>query len=117
MKRDFIAFVEELMKAAPEVTMSENARTFYEAFKQTKDDKPEITDNGKLILKYMQNSDKTNLKSKEIADGLFCSSRMVSGSIRKLVNDGFCDKIDTDPVIYTLTDKGRNYIIKEGDND
>ena len=51
-----------------------------------------------MILKYMQ----------ENADGLFISSRTVSGSIRKLVTDGYVEKIGQDPVIYTLTEKGKN---------
>jgi DNA-binding PadR family transcriptional regulator len=41
------------------------------------------------------------------------SSRTISGAMRKLVNDGFVEKIGKDPVIYTLTEKGKNYIIEE----
>ena len=50
-------------------------------------------------------------KAKDIADGLYISSRAVSGSLRKLVTDGFCEKVGTDPVVYTLTEKGKNYKI------
>ena len=31
--------------------------------------------------------------------------------LRKLVNDGFVEKVSNDPVIYILTDKGKNFII------
>ena len=34
-----------------------------------------------------------------------------SDKLRKLVNDGFCEKVGQDPVVYALTDKGRNYKI------
>ena len=68
-------------------------------------------DNGKVILDYMQKSDVPMLKARDVAEGLFISSRAVSGSLRKLVNDGFCEKVGQDPVVYALTDKGRNYKI------
>jgi hypothetical protein len=31
--------------------------------------------------------------------------------MRKLVTDGFCEKVGSDPVIYTITEKGKNYKI------
>ena len=77
----------------------------------SKNDKPELTDNGKVILDYMQKSDVPMMKARDVAEGLFISSRAVSGSLRKLVNDGFCEKVGQDPVVYALTDKGRNYKI------
>ncbi len=52
-------------------------------------------------------------KAKDIAEGLMMSSRRVSGSIRKLVTDGYVEKIGQDPVIYALTEKGKNKIIEE----
>ena len=87
-----------------------DAKAYWDAFTATKEeDKPEFTDNGKMILKYMQdNADKENFKAKDIGEGLFISSRTVSGSIRKLVTDGYVEKIGQDPVIYTLTEKGKN---------
>ena len=39
---------------------------------------------------------------------MFISSRTVSGSIRKLVNDGFVEKVGQDPVIYSITEQGKN---------
>jgi DNA-binding PadR family transcriptional regulator len=35
----------------------------------------------------------------------------VSGAMRKLVTDGFVEKMSDEPVIYTLTEKGKNYKI------
>ena len=56
-------------------------------------------------------SDATSLKAKDIADGMVISSRKVSGAIRKLVSDGFVDKYGQNPVIYSLTEKGKNFDI------
>ena len=44
--------------------------------------------------------------AKAIAEGMGVSSRSVSGAIRKLVNDGFVEKVSTDPVLYSITAKG-----------
>lgn len=114
MKQEFIDFLNALIMAAPEVAnekMTDNVKAYIDTLMNSKNDKPEITDNGKIILDYMQKANLPMLKAKDIAEGLFISSRAVSGSLRKLVNDGFCEKVGTDPVVYTLTEKGKNYKI------
>ena len=72
-----------------------------------------MTDNGKKIIKHMQEAGKRTYKSRDIAEDTYISSRAVSGALRKLVTDGFCEKLSKDPVIYSLTEKGKNYIIDE----
>jgi predicted transcriptional regulator len=47
-------------------------------------------------------------KARDIAEGLFINSRAVSGAMRKLVTDGYVEKIGQDPVVYSLTDNGKN---------
>ena len=47
-------------------------------------------------------------KSRDIAEGLFIASRAVSGAMRKLVTDGYVEKVGQDPVVYTLTELGKN---------
>lgn len=74
--------------------------------------KPEITEAGLAILEYMQNCESTNLKAKDIAAGMNQASRKVSGSIRKLVTDGFVDKYGQNPVIYSLAEKGKTFDIQ-----
>lgn len=72
-------------------------------------DKPLFTDNGKLVLKYMQANKEiyNNLfKAKDVGEGLSISSRTASGAMRKLVTDGFVEKVGKDPTIYSLTQKG-----------
>lgn len=75
-------------------------------------DKPLFTEAGLEILEYLQTNNISNAKAKDIADGMGSTSRKVSGSIRKLVTDGFVDKQGTNPVIYSLTQKGKTYDIK-----
>ena len=50
---------------------------------------------------------KASEAAKDIGEGLFISSRAVSGAIRKLVTDGYVEKIGQDPVVYALTEKGK----------
>ena len=114
MKQEFIDFLNALMAAAPDVVadkMTDNVKAYIEALMDTKNDKPEVTDSGKVILDWMQKSDMPMVKARDVAEGLFISSRAVSGSLRKLVTDGFCEKVGTDPVVYALTEKGKNYNI------
>lgn len=111
-KQDFINMVEELLEfPGTGLIPTEDALAYFDAFKNdNKAEKPQFTDNGKLILKYMQeDQEKTQnmFKAREIGEGIFIPSRSVSGSIRKLVTDGFVEKIGVDPVIYALTDLGK----------
>ena len=117
-KKDmFIEMVERLVKLGEATDMFANgeyvdAMAYFEAFKtsvDSKSDKPKFTDNGKLILQYMRdNADASQnmFKAREIAEGIFISSKSVSGSMRKLVNDGFVEKIGQDPIIYAITEAG-----------
>jgi predicted transcriptional regulator len=116
MKQEFLDFVNELMKANPELTeklMTDNVKAYLDVLKEVKDEKPELTENGKLILYYLQNHLETRLwKAKDIAEQMGISSRGASGTLRKLVNDGFCEKLGAEPVIYALTEKGKTFIIE-----
>lgn len=108
LKQDFINYVESNFETNP---MPDNLIEYWEKFKGNSDkgDKPLFTENGKLILTFLQEHLDTNTwKSKDIAEGLFISSRSVSGSIRKLVNDGFVEKVGQDPTIYSITEQGKN---------
>lgn len=117
-KQEFIKFVEEIMDAADvrEDNMPENVKLYWNAFCGANEDgeKPLFTDNGKLIMKFLQDNQSTPMwKARDIAEGLFISSRAVSGAMRKLVTDGFVEKVGQDPVIYSITEKGKNININE----
>ena len=64
-------------------------------------------------MQFLQGEDEKFVKAKDIADGIAISSRMVSGAIRKLCSDGFVEKMGKDPVLYQITEKGKNFEIKE----
>ena len=128
-KQLFIDYVTNLMKCDTEDILNnsydEEKRkaiiSYFEALKMTNDgatEKPILTDNGKLILKYIQESDKNGnnmLKAKDIAEAIAVSSRQVSGAMRKLVNDGYVEKVGKDPIMYSITEKGKN-VEFEGEN-
>ena len=119
-KEKFIEFVNEIMEDAmvdawDDVTKKEwkDAFDFFEDLKNGKTkNSGAMTENGQKILIWMQeNVDSMNniFTSKEAAEALFTSGRSIAGSMRKLVNDGYVDKIGKDPVQYSLTDVGKNY--------
>ena len=89
------------------------AKEFFEDLKSNKiKNSGAMTENGKKILSWTQeNVDTMNniFTSKEIAEALFTSGRSVAGSMRKLVNDGYFEKVGKDPVQYNLTEKGKTY--------
>lgn len=112
-KQEFVKYVEDLMDFTRKMdgpVMSEDAEAYWKAFTSEKEvEKPLFTDNGKLIIKFLQDNAETPMwKARDIAEGLFINSRTVSGAMRKLVTDGFVEKIGQDPVIYELTEKGKN---------
>lgn len=116
-KEVFIKEIEELIKMVINSdnydgydVLSKEANDYFEVLKSTtaKESK-QFTDNGKLILTFMkENKDKFNniFKSKDIADSVGMSTRTISGAMRKLVTDGYVDKIEGSPICYSLTDKG-----------
>lgn len=106
-KRDvFIEEVEEFIGRC-----SEEAKEYFEEFKAQKV-KEGVTDKGKAILKVMQEKyELTNniFKAKDIGEDLGIGGRSVSGSIRALVAGDYVQKVGKDPVVYALTEAGRNY--------
>jgi len=71
--------------------------------------KPKFTDNGKLVLTFMkENKDtfKNLFKAKDVGEGLGIASRTASGAMRKLVSDGYIEKVGADPVVYAITQSG-----------
>ena len=108
LKQDFISYVESNFSTNP---MPENLIEYWDKFKGSSGggDKPQFTENGKKILTFLQeHQDTKTWKSKDIAEGMFIASRTVSGAIRKLVSDGYVEKVGQDPTIYCITQKGIN---------
>lgn len=119
-KRDaFIQVVKEVFDK-PEISNSFSQEIWTNAidfWKEFLNDKPKesntgITENGVKILMWMC-ANKENLSnvftSKEIAEGLFTSGRSVSGAMRKLISDGYVQKVGQNPVQYSLTEQGKQF--------
>ena len=116
-------FIDEVKRAiektgnSVEDWFSSDALDYWNVLIQTGDtSKPKFTENGKLVLGYMIENKETfrNLfKAKEIGEGLGISSRTASGAMRKLVTDGYVEKIGQDPVVYALTEKGLTALVED----
>lgn len=109
-KQEFISFVSSLLEKYPDERMNEDASLYWEGFCTTEEkEKPVITDNGKIILKFLQEHADQTWTSKAIGEGVGMSSRSASGSMLKLASEGFVEKRGQDPISYAITDKGINF--------
>lgn len=118
-QQEFIDWVESLIRSQENpVEPPESAWSYFEALKNSSVaiKKPDFTDNGKIILQYLQSQPNGMFKSKDIAEGIMISSRSVSGAMRKLVTDGYVEKIGKNPIVYSITEKGKN-VNFEGENE
>lgn len=106
-KQEFIKYVMELMDGNV-VDMNEQAAKYWAnlQIEKPEKEKPMFTDNGKIIIEHMKLVPEEVYSSKGIAEAILVSSRTVSGAMRKLINDGFVEKVGEDPVVYKLTEKG-----------
>ena len=115
-KQKFIELVDMLLDGASIDEEYKDALDYFEMLKTEKENnKPAFTENGAKVLKYIQeNVDVFNnmFKAKDIGEGTMMSSRGASGAMRKLVTDGYLEKIGADPVIYALTEKGKTVDIE-----
>jgi predicted transcriptional regulator len=110
-KQTFINEVLALTGDNPEAVFSSDALDYWNGLNISGDGKKktELTEKGKLILDFMRkNKDQYNnlFKAKDIGDGMLISSRTVAGSMRKLVTDGYIEKIGSEPSVYAVTNKG-----------
>ena len=109
-------FVEEIEKLLNETgkNLSEDAFAYLEALKNTTEKvKAKFSENGKIILAYMKETKEqyNNLYKAKDFEATGLTSRGASGAMRKLVADGYVEKIGKDPAIYKITEKGKNYNI------
>ena len=113
--KQFLDYFDWLVKNCKQpVVMPDEVQDVYNMLQEQQAmEKPMFTESGLSILEYLQTCDAKSLKARDIADGMVISSRQVSGAIRKLVTDGFVDKYGQNPVIYSLTEKGRNFDINK----
>jgi DNA-binding MarR family transcriptional regulator len=111
-KQKFIEMVDSLLVNSTLGTIDEEALEYFNILKAAdiNEDKPKFTENGKMVLRYMQeNKELRNniFNAKEVGEGLGVSSRTAYGAMRKLVTDGYVEKIGAgNPVVYSLTTSG-----------
>ena len=93
------------------INLSPDALTYYQALADSSEEEKKsiLSENAKKILEFLQNNPNKPFKSKDIANEIEISSRSVSGSIRKLVNENLVEKINKEPCIYMITEKGINF--------
>ena len=87
----------------------QNVKMYVDALRNTDTiEKPLFTENGGKILKYLQSAPTGMYKARDIAENMGITSKGVSGAMRKLVTDGYVEKVGKDPVVYMITEKGKN---------
>lgn len=111
-KQRFIAYIKDniLAKDPDFFTREKEVAEYWETFSyQTEVEKPRFTNNGAVIMKFLvDNATEDDIwTAKSIAEHTDLAPKTVSGSIRKLVNDGYVVKISEEPVQYKITGKGR----------
>lgn len=115
-KEAFIKLIDELLNDVPdffgESEEGKKAFAFFEEMKSSKGGNGKaITENGAKIISFMRDNEekhKNLFSAKVVGEGLFISGRAVAGSMRKLVSDGYVEKIGKDPTMYALTQSGRD---------
>ena len=124
-KKMFIEEIKNLVAAAVVCEgmsfegLSAEAEEYFKVLQTQKSPKPKqkFTENGKGILTFLREykEDYANaFKAKDIADGMGITSRTVSGAIRKLVTDGYVEKISEEsPIVYALTTAGETVAFDE----
>lgn len=90
--------------------LSTDAQNFLNELKEKNNKQSVVTATGKKILLAMKENEKTYsnmFSAKQLGEILFMPPRSVSGSMRKLVSEGYVEKKGTSPsIIYGLTPEG-----------
>lgn len=102
-KEDKEAFIEEIAAAGLQLTPS--AQKFFDELRGSEGLPQQVTEKGAAILEFFNSHPIGSYTANEIGKALQLSGRMVSGSIRKLVTDGFVNKEGKNPVLYSLAER------------
>lgn len=105
-------FIKWCNEAKEKLPMSEDVKVYFNALQEVPDkDTKKFTENGLIILRFIkENKDTYNnlFTARGIADGLEINSKKVSGAARKLVTDGYLEKVGENPTCYILTSLGED---------
>ena len=72
-----------------------------------------LTEKNINILTFMNESPDELYSSQTIGVALGLTPRSVSGSMKKLVNEEYVEKLGQNPVCYKLTEAGKNFHVDE----
>ena len=104
-KNVFIETVENLFNAYP-MNVPAEALEFFEDYKRGKSsNRKEITEKGIAIILTLRENHEW-ITAKALGEIMDVSGRSVSGSMKKLVEDGYVDKRAGTPSAYKITEKG-----------
>lgn len=106
-KEKFVQFVDLAMEDT--FNVDEEVQKFWADYKNSMKAPQEMTEKGAVVLKWMQENSSMVVPAKTIADAIEMSSRSVSGTFRKLIKDGYVEKINGNPSSYKITEKGVQY--------
>lgn len=113
----FFDEIQKLIDSNPNILSDEAIEYFYDLQSTAVAAAPKIiTEKGAAILKFLQSVPNKNMTSKMIGDAMGLNARSVSGSMRRLVNDGFVTAIGKNPIVYMISDKGLMFDLSTLDN-
>ena len=106
-KNVFIETVDALFKSAnTDIFIPIEAIEFFEDYKKGKSsNRKEITEKGIAIILTLRENHEW-ITAKALGEIMDVSGRSVSGSMKKLVEDGYVDKRAGTPSAYKITEKG-----------
>ena len=109
-KEVFIKAIEEVLDSCPDFfgqdEKADKAMQYFNQLKNEQETKGGITENGQKILDFFADKSTDDFYSaKEIGEALFLSGRSISGSMRKLIADGYIEKTGQNPVKYHFIGK------------
>ena len=93
--------------AVEALELIKTALDFYENYQNSQPAKKPITDKGIPIILALREVEDW-ITAKALGERMDISGRSVSGSLKKLVTDGYVDKRAGSPAAYKITDKGMN---------
>lgn len=107
-KNVFIETVDALFKSAnTDIFIPIEAIEFFEDYKKGKSsNRKEITGKGIAIILAMRENPDDWVTAKALGEVMDVSGRSVSGSMKKLVEDGYVEKRAGTPSAYKITEKG-----------
>lgn len=104
-KNIFIDTVEELFKAYP-MNVPAEAFDFFEDYKKGKSSqKKAFTEKGIAVIMELRDVNSW-ITAKSLGERMDISGRSVSGTMKKLISDGYVEKREGNPASYRITETG-----------